>query len=211
MNTPDDSSQCQAPQTSACARGAQTSNLVTGVATVSAVTSSSMVDPMANKAGNVVLRGFTVALDTDLGTEFIIDCTRHTEGLLSDSDIKSKWSLNENDWAGLANNTELLEAVRRERERRIYNGDAVREAAQQHFAKAPTVLGGILANEQVSPRHRIEAARELRQVAGNGPDMAPNAGERFIISINLGADERLHYDLAMAPNGPQPADDGEAS
>ena len=63
-------------------------------------------------------------------------------------------------------------AVRAERERRILSGEAPKEAAQRHFTKAPAVLNDILTDEQVSPRHRIEAARELRQVAGSGPERA---------------------------------------
>jgi hypothetical protein len=102
----------------------------------------------------------------------------------------------------------LLRAVRAERERRIANGDAAREAARRHFAKAPTVLGDILADDMVSPRHRIEAAKELRQVAGNDPD-ATRSGEKFIIHIDLGADHKLHYEMDLAPREPLPSDDGE--
>ncbi len=123
----------------------------------------------AAKAGGVVLGGVAVALDANVGQAFIADCSRHTEGLLCDDEIKAKWQLSAEYWRGLANNTPLLQAVRAERDRRIANGDAAREAAQRHRAKAPDVLGGILTDEQVSPRHRIEAAKELRQTAGNKP------------------------------------------
>jgi hypothetical protein len=170
---------------------------------------SSVADPGPVKVGSVVLRGVTVALDTDVGQTFVADCVRHTESLLSDGDIKSKWTLTDEDWMSLADNVPLLQAVRAERERRIISGDAAREGAQRYFAKAPTVLGDILTNEQVSPRHRIEAARELRQVAGNGPDTVPGAGEKFVITINLGADEKLVYEKEIAPRGPAPSDDGE--
>jgi hypothetical protein len=174
--------------------------------TVPSGSASSVADP---PVGSVVLRGITVALDTDVGQTFVADCVRHTESLLSDGDIKSKWTLTDEDWQRLADNAPLLQAVRAERERRIINGDAAREGAQRYFAKAPTVLGDILANEQVSPRHRIEAARELRQVAGNGPDTVPGAGEKFVITINLGGDEKLVYEKEIAPRGPAPSDDGE--
>jgi hypothetical protein len=120
--------------------------------------------------------------------------------------------LTDEDWQRLADNAPLLQAVRAERERRIISGDAAREGAQRYFAKAPTVLGDILTDEQVSPRHRIEAARELRQVAGNGPDTVPGAGEKFVITINLGGDEKLVYEKEIAPRQPLPSeDDGELS
>lgn len=170
-------------------------------------------DSVADQSvGNVVLRGVTVVLDTDVGQSFVADCARHTESLVSDSDIKSKWRLTDKDWERLADNAPLLQAVRAERERRIINGDAAREAAQRHFAKAPTVLGNILTDEQVSPRHRIEAARELRQVVGDGPDVASGAGEKFVITINLGEDKKLVFEKEIAPRRPLPFnDDGELS
>jgi hypothetical protein len=169
---------------------------------------SSVADAGPIKVGSVALRGVTVALDTDVGQAFVADCARHTEGLLSESEIKSKWALSGEDWVGLAANTPLLEAVRAERERRIRNGDAAREGAQRAFAKAPTVLGDT--DEQVSPRHRIEAARELRQAAAGG-DSPFTPRETFKIIIDLGGDNKLVFDKAMAPNKPSQSDDGEVS
>jgi hypothetical protein len=163
-----------------------------------------------SETGSVVLRGITVALDAEVGQAFIADCCRHTEGLLCDDDMKAKWALSEEYWTGLANNVPLLQAVRAERNRRIATGDAAREAAQQHFAKAPGVLGRILSSELVSPGHRIEAAKELRQVADNGPNAVPGTQEKFIIRINLGADETLVYE-GRTPCKPPPADEGELS
>ena len=164
------------------------------------------------KTGGVVLRGVTVPLDTDVGQQFVTDCARNTEGLMPDSDVKNKWTLTDEDWERLADNALLLQAVRAERERRIISGDAAREGAQRAFAKAPTILGEILTDEQVSPRHRIEAARELRQVAGNGPDTVPGAGEKFVITINLGEDKKLVFEKEIAPRRPLPFDDdGELS
>ncbi len=79
------------------------------------------------KAGSVRLRGVTVPLDSDVGQTFVADCCRHTEGLLCDSDLKTKWKLTEEDWVGLAANTLLLDTVKTERERRVFNGVAARE------------------------------------------------------------------------------------
>jgi hypothetical protein len=175
-----------------------TSNSLTGAVIASAA-----------NTGRVCLRGLNVSLDTEIGQQFIADCARNTEGLLSDSEVKGKWALSDEDWLRLAANTPLLAAVRAERERRIVNSEAAREAAKRYFAKAPTVLGDILTDNQVSPRHRIEAARELRQVAGDGPDIASAAGEKVVITINLGADQKLVFEKEIARRPPSLSDDGE--
>ena len=170
---------------------------------------NSVVDTAPMKVGSVVLRGVSVALETEIGRAFVIDCVRHTESLVSDNEIKSKWALTDKNWKRLADNAPLLLAVRAERERRISNGDAAREAAQKHFAKAPTVLGDILADEQVSPRHRIEAARELRQVVGDAPATASDTTEKFVITINLGEDKKLIFEKEITPRAAMPSDDWE--
>jgi hypothetical protein len=178
---------------------------------VSTPDSRDIVGPVTahdSSTGSVILRGVRMALNTDVGQTFVADCARHTEGLVSDHDIRAKWKLTQEDWAGLATNTLLLDAVKTERERRIFNGVAAREGAQRHFSKAPSVLSDILTDEQVPPRHRIEAARELRQAAGNGPDPASVPGEKFVITINLGA-KQLRFEETIAPLEPSPSDDGD--
>ena len=177
-------------------------------AAVASDNASGTIDSRDIGTGGVTLRGVAVALDADVGQAFIVDRCRHTEGLLRDEDIKVKWGLSDEHWIGLANNVPLLQAVRAERDRRIASGDAAREAAQQHFAKAPAVLGRILSSELVSPGHRIEAAKELRQVADNGPGAVPAIQEKFIIRINLGADETLVYE-GHAPCKPPPSNEGD--
>lgn len=161
----------------------------------------------ATKTGSVVLRGVTVALDSDVGQVFVADCTRNVEGLLPDSEIKNKYELSHQDWEQLASNTPLLYAVRAERARRISNSECAREAARLHFAKAPNVLNRILTDEQVAPRHRIEAARELRQVVDSGPDTAPGSGEKFTITINLGGGETQVFEKERTPRVALPSDD----
>jgi len=187
---------------------AQASDVTAPVTTPVAKTTS-IADPEPVKVGSVRLRGVSVLLDTEVGQAFVADCCRHTEGLLADSEIKSKWALTGEDWAGLAANAPLLAAVRAERERRILSGAAAREAALRYFAQAPTVLSGILTDEHLSPRHRIEAARELRQVAGDRPDAASRSEEKIIIKINLGGDEKIILEKEIAPCEPIPSDDGE--
>jgi hypothetical protein len=164
-------------------------------------------EPSPLSDGSVCLRGVTVSLASDVGEAFIADCARNVEGLLCDVEIKTKYELSDEDWERLASNAPLLRAVRAHREHRIFNGEAPREAAQRHFTKAPAILNDILTDEQVSPRHRIEAARELRQVAGSGPERAPTPGEKFTIVIDLGGDDKIIKEFT--PRGPSLSDDGE--
>jgi hypothetical protein len=142
------------------------------------------------EAGHVHLRGDAVSLDCELAKTFVIDCARNIEGLRSDREIREAWGLDEAAWARLAENIPLLNQIKAERERRIHNGEAAREAAQRHFAKAPSILNDILQNGAISPRHRIEAAKELRQVAGTARENA-NSTEKFVIMIDLGQDYRV--------------------
>ena len=140
--------------------------------------------------------------------EFIADCARYAEGLLSEKEVKKKHHFDDNTWARLGEDEALIEAIEAEKIRRIRNGSTARERAQQLFATAPNVLGDILHDDGTSARHRIESARELRQIAANGPEAAP-ASDRFQITINLGADvvERYDKSIAVNPNDVDPFND----
>ena len=140
--------------------------------------------------------------------EFITDCARYAEGLLSEQDVKKKHHFDDATWEQLGNNDALIEAIDAEKIRRIRNGSTARERAQVLFAQAPDVLGDILHDDGVSPRHKIESARELRQIAANGPEATP-ATDRFQIIINLGADvvERYDNSIAVNPNDVDPFND----
>ena len=136
---------------------------------------------------------------------FISDLARFAEGIVSQQDVKKKYRLEESEWDALGENDELVRAVDAEKVRRIRNGSSAREKAQLKFITAPDVLGNILADNSASPRHRIEASRELRAVASVGPEATPTE-DRFQITINLGADQVIHIDKPIRP-GPDPDDD----
>jgi len=104
--------------------------------------------------------------------EFITDCARYAEGLLSEKEVKKRHRFDDDTWARLGEDEALIEAIEAEKIRRIRNGSTARERAQQLFATAPNVLGDILHDDGTSARHRIESARELRQIAANGPEAA---------------------------------------
>jgi archaeosine-15-forming tRNA-guanine transglycosylase len=145
--------------------------------------------------GDVVdRRGRSLSLEDN--HDFVSDCARYGEGLLSEEAVRRKYCFDDGAWRKLGDNEALIEAIEAEKIRRVRDGSAARERAQQLFATAPSVLGDILHDDSASPRHRIESARELRQIAANGPEAAP-AADRFVITINLGA-EVLHFDKSIA-------------
>ena len=139
---------------------------------------------------------------TDLANnrELIADLSRFSEGVLTEQQIRRKWRhLDNNIWD--APDDALVDAVEAERVRRVRSGRAAREKAQNLATQAPDILGTIMTNDGNSPRHRIEAAKELRVVADNGPEVTPAAAaaERFQIIIDLSAgggdNEILTYDV----------------
>src|SRR5262245_16309070 len=116
----------------------------------------------------VVLRGIAVELSSHVGHQFVTDCVRAGEGLLTDKEVVEKYEIPPEDWKEIIENTALIRAIRAESERRVRNGVAARESAAKIFVRAPQVLGTILDDKSASPRHRIESARELRATA-SGP------------------------------------------
>ena len=156
--------------------------------------------------GDVVdLHGHPLILEDH---EFIADCARYAENLLSEKDIKKKYHFDDATWESLGNDEKLIEAIEKEKTRRIRSGATARERAQLLYTEVPTVLGNILNDCSASPRHRIEAGKEIRMVAANGPEAAP-AADRFQITINLGADTlRFDKSIAIDPNDTDPNDIG---
>jgi len=158
----------------------------------------------------VILRGISIPLASDVGGAFIADCSRNRERLVSDKQICEKYGLSLNAWAEIAQNKAVRLAVNAEHERRIRSGVAAQESAAKLFSEAPEVLGTILHDKDASPRHRIEAARELRATANTGAERTSNTGDsdRFIITINLGGDEKLKFNKRITPLTPDEAKEG---
>src|SRR5262245_22918624 len=147
----------------------------------------------------VVLRGISIPLESDVGGASISDCARNRERIFGDSQLCEKFGLTPEALAEIGRNPAVRLAVNAEHERRLRNGDAAREAAAKLFADAPQVLGQILKSESASPRHRIEAARELRATANTGAERTGDQAERVVIHIDLGADQKLVFDKQVAP------------
>jgi hypothetical protein len=157
----------------------------------------------------IVLRGTSTKLDSDVGRRFVADATRAAEGLITDDDLREKYELTAKNLKEMAKNPALVKAIRDERERRIRNGTAAREAASRHFVRAPNVMGAIMDDTSANPRHRIEAAREIRATAtGGGADEKAPDTEKFVITFNLGADhvERIEKTISVKPSPPASQD-----
>jgi hypothetical protein len=155
-------------------------------------------------SGSIVLGGVSIELNSDVGRQFVIDCTRAAEGLVTDKELVEKYEISPADWGNIAKDTAVIRAIQAERNRRVHNGTAARESAARHFVKAPTILDKIMSDEQANARHRIEAIRELRQTAIPESPNSPAQSERFVIRIDLtagGSDEDvLTFDKSIVIN-----------
>jgi hypothetical protein len=129
----------------------------------------------------------SVRRTSDIGVGFVDDCCRFIENVISEAQIKAKYKLSDADWERLAENEPLQQSVARREERRVFTGDAPREKAQYLFLAAPDVLSNLLNNTLAPARSRIDAAKELRQVALGGPEATLATSEQFIIKIDLSA------------------------
>jgi hypothetical protein len=133
--------------------------------------------------------------------EFLSDCCRYSENILSEEDVRKKWHFDAATWKGLGDNEALIEAIEAEKVRRIRNGSAKRERAQQLVVQAPDVLGDIMLDASASPKHRIDASKVLDTFAANRPGAAAEQ-DRFIIRIDLtaGGGEVLEFNKPLKPD-----------
>src|SRR5262249_21166135 len=125
--------------------------------------------------------------------ELVADLSRFAEGVLTEQQIRRKWrELDNSVWD--APDDSLVDAVEAERVRRIRSGTSSREKAQLLHTKAPDILSEIMTSDSISPRHKIESARALGQIATPPPTSAPAAdASRCVITINLGGGEVVPF------------------
>ena len=144
--------------------------------------------------------------------DFIADCCRYQEGILSEATLKKKYHYTDDVWASLGDNEVLIEAIEAEKIRRIRTGQQKRERAQQSVTKAPDIMSTIMLDASVSPRHRIDSAKALDAFAATRPESVP-AADRFQITINLGGDSdvlRFNKSINIDPNDTDPNDTNPA-
>jgi hypothetical protein len=154
----------------------------------------------SDERGTVVLRGIVVEIGSPVGQSFCLDVCRLVEDLISAEALRAKYGLQDEEvWRTLETNEPLQRAIAATKTHRIHDGSAAREKAQHLFLAAPDVLGEIVNDTSASPRHRIEAVRELRQVAAAGPTDAQAADrEKFVINISFGSN-KLRKEIELKP------------
>jgi hypothetical protein len=160
-----------------------------------------VVDPTDT---TVTLRGRAVDVDSDVGQAFTTDCVRFVEGIVTEEQLRKKYDIDDDGWRQLASHDALQRAVGATKERRIRSGQAAQEKAAHLFVSCPDVLGGIVNDTGAPARSRIEAIRELRQVAtaGSGANTPADDRERFTIRINFGT-QKVHREIELKPTKPE--------
>lgn len=131
--------------------------------------------------------------------DFITDLARYAEGLYSEAAVKKKYRFDDATWVKLGEDEALIEAIEAEKIRRIRNGSAKREKAQQLIVKGPEILDGIMSDPKSNARHKVDAIKTLDALADNGPKSAPD-GERIQIIIDLGGGTKFTFGKGIEPN-----------
>ena len=119
--------------------------------------------------------------------ELIENLARFADGTLSESAVKARHHLSNDEWAALGESDKLVELVEACKLRRIRTGTTKRERAQIEIVDGPPILGKIMRDPGSNARHVIDAVKTLDGLASAGAEAA-TAGARFEITINLGAD-----------------------
>ena len=134
--------------------------------------------------------------------EFVADCCRYAENILSEEAVKKKYHFDDATWAHLGDNEALIEAIELEKIRRVRTGQQKRERAQVLVTQAPDVLGGIMLDASASPKHRVDAIK-IWTIFPPGPEAAP-AADRLQIVINLGDTSEVRQVDETDPNDIDP-------
>ena len=72
--------------------------------------------------------------------EFVADCCRYAENILSEEVVRKKWHFDTATWARLGDNEKLIEAIEAEKVKRVRSGQQKRARAQVLVVQAPDVL-----------------------------------------------------------------------
>jgi hypothetical protein len=131
---------------------------------------------------------------------FVEDLARFADGTYSEQAIRKKYRLEESDWDALGKNDALVREIEDRKLHRIRNGATKRERAQIEIVNGPPVLAKIMKDPNANQRHIIDAVKALNDLAAPEPKTTgPDPSERFIITINLGNDEKLTFNKSIKP------------
>src|SRR5262249_27760462 len=143
----------------------------------------------AQEAATKILPRAEVA-DLKDNHEFVSDCCRYSEGVLSEAAVRKKWHFDAATWELLGSNDELILAIEETKIHRVRSGAAKRERAQQHIVRGVDVLSKIMDDPKTNARSRVDSIKALDALADSGPRHAAAEQDRIIIRIDLGADTR---------------------
>src|SRR5262245_42685365 len=95
--------------------------------------------------------------------ELITDLARYAEGLFTRAQVKKKQRklVSDEMWDTLEHDDALVDAIEAEKIRRVRDGSAKREKAQQLIVKGPEILDGIATNPKANDKHKIDAVKAL--------------------------------------------------
>jgi hypothetical protein len=150
----------------------------------------------------LVLRGHSIAVDSDVGHAFAIDCCRFIENLVSEEALRKKYQLDDAGWRQLELIEPLQLLVGRIMEERVRDGTAQREKASLRWLSAIDVVDAIVQDPSAPARHRLDGARELRACAGGEPEHKQNSREMFHITLNFGT-VKVQRDVELKPHPPE--------
>jgi len=156
---------------------------------------------------------FAMSFDSDLASslrenqELVEDLARYADGILTEKQVRQRWHLaNDEVWTSLGTDESFVERVELEKTRRIRSGATKRELAQLRVVKAPAVLDQILSDQRASPKHRIDAAKALDDLARFAPQRPGVEQDRVVIRIDLSADTKNPADVLEFEASARPVD-----
>jgi len=139
-------------------------------------------------------------LDDD---EFLSDFVRFSAGILEEKFLRRKYHFfDERDWERLGADDRLAERIENRRLQKTRDGSLKRELAQKHIIRGVATLASIMEDPTANHRHVVDAIKTLDSLADPGPTHAPDSSERFVITINLGNDEKIKIDKAIGKVNP---------
>jgi hypothetical protein len=132
--------------------------------------------------------------------DFILAMARYSEGLQTEAQVKKQFRFTDDVWAKLGSDDALCQRIEETRIARVRSGAVKRERAQAEIIDGPPILGKIMRDPNANERHVIDSIKTLDALAANEPATAQNSSERFIITINLGNDEKLRFNKSIRPD-----------
>jgi hypothetical protein len=163
-------------------------------------TMNGMIEPTST---TVTLRGHVVAVDSDVGRAFALDCCRYVEELITEKELRSKYAITETAWQALETNEPLQLLVGKLKDERIRDGTAQREKGLLRWNAAIDVVHGIVQDPTAPSRARLDGARELRACAGAGAETNTPVGEKYVINISF-ASHKVHKVVDVKPIAREP-------